>query len=47
MSGSNKEHIIKSYDDELTRLTGEIVRMGELAVTQLESAIDEIGRAHV
>ena len=38
------EHIIKSYDDELTRLTGEIVRMGELAVGQLESAIDVIER---
>ncbi|TCV94806.1 PhoU-like phosphate uptake regulator [Luteibacter rhizovicinus] len=39
-----REHIIKSYDDELTRLTGEIVRMGELAVTQLESAIDVVER---
>jgi phosphate transport system protein len=43
MSGS-KDHIIKSYDDELTRLTGEIVRMGELAVTQLEAAIDVLER---
>ncbi len=42
MSGS--EHIIKSYDSELTRLTGEIVRMGELSVTQLESAIDVMDR---
>jgi phosphate transport system protein len=39
-----REHIIKSYDAELTRLTGEIVRMGELAVTQLEAAIDVIER---
>jgi len=44
MSGSSKEHIIKSYDDELTRLTGEIVRMGELAVSQLEAALDVIDR---
>ena len=44
MSGSSKEHIIKSYDDELTRLTGELVRMGELAVSQLESAIDVVDR---
>ena len=44
MSGSSKEHIIKSYDDELTRLTGEIVRMGELSATQLEAAIDVLGR---
>jgi len=39
-----KEHIIKSYDDELTRLTGELVRMGELAVSQLEAAIDVVER---
>lgn len=38
------EHIIKSYDSELSRLTDELVRMGELAVTQLESAIDVIDR---
>jgi phosphate transport system protein len=44
MSSSSKEHIIKSYDDELTRLTGEIVRMGELSVSQLEAAIDVIDR---
>ena len=44
MSGSSKEHIIKSYDGELTRLTGEIVRMGELSVSQLEAAIDVIER---
>lgn len=42
MSGS--EHIIKSYDSELTRLTGEIVRMGELSVSQLEAAIDVVER---
>ncbi|MDI3261845.1 MAG: phosphate signaling complex protein PhoU [Fulvimonas sp.] len=44
MSGPNKEHIIKSYDEELARLTGEIVRMGELAVGQLEAAIDVVER---
>jgi phosphate transport system protein len=44
MSGSSKEHIIKSYDDELIRLTGELVRMGELAVSQLEAAIDVVDR---
>jgi len=38
------QHIIKSYDDELKRLTGEIVKMGELAVAQLEAAIDVVGR---
>lgn len=44
MSTTGKEHIIKSYDGELTRLTGEIVRMGELSVSQLEAAIDVIDR---
>jgi len=44
MSSTGKDHIIKSYDSELSRLTGEIVRMGELSVNQLESAIDVIGR---
>ena len=41
---SGKDHIIKSYDDELARLTDEIVRMGELAVRQLEAAIDVVER---
>jgi phosphate transport system protein len=40
----NENHIIKSYDSELSRLTGEIVRMGELAVLQLEAAIDVLER---
>ena len=39
-----KDHIIKSYDSELARLTGEIVRMGELAAAQLEAAIDVVER---
>ncbi|MBS0432773.1 MAG: phosphate signaling complex protein PhoU [Proteobacteria bacterium] len=38
------EHIVKSYDEELKRLTGEITRMGELAVAQLESAMDALGK---
>ena len=38
------QHIIKSYDDELKRLTSEIVKMGELAVAQLEAAIDVVQR---
>jgi phosphate transport system protein len=41
---TGKDHIIKSYDGELARLTGEIVRMGELAVAQLEAAIDVVER---
>lgn len=38
------QHIIKSYDEELKRLTGEIVKMGELAVAQIEAAIDVVER---
>jgi len=41
---TSKDHIIKSYDQELARLTGEIVRMGELSATQLEAAIDVVER---
>jgi phosphate transport system protein len=44
MSDTGTEHIIKSYDSELSRLTGEIVRMGELSVLQLEAAIDVLER---
>jgi phosphate transport system protein len=36
------DHIVKSYDDELKRLTGELQRMGELALSQLEAAIDAV-----
>jgi phosphate transport system protein len=41
---TSKDHIIKSYDAELARLTGEITRMGELAVGQLLAAIDVVER---
>ena len=34
------EHIVKSFDSELQRLYGEIVRMGELATSQLDGAVD-------
>ena len=47
MSDTGTEHIIKSYDSELSRLTGEIVRMGELSVMQLEAAIDVLERRDV
>ena len=36
------EHIVKSYDEELRRLTGEIQRMGALALEQLGAAIDAV-----
>jgi len=36
------DHIVKSYDEEQQRLVAEIVRMGEMAVAQLEAAMDVI-----
>lgn len=38
------DHIVKSYDSELKRLDGEILRMGEIAVAQLDAAIDVLQR---
>ncbi|WHZ18686.1 MAG: Phosphate transport system regulatory protein PhoU [Rhodanobacteraceae bacterium] len=38
------DHIVKSFDTELTRLTGEIVAMGELSAAQLDHAIDALGK---
>jgi phosphate transport system protein len=37
-----RDHIVKSYDEELQRLTGEIRRMGEIALDQLDAAIDAV-----
>ncbi len=39
---SPTEHIVKSYGDELNRLTAEIRRMGDLALAQLDAAIDAV-----
>src|SRR6266481_37568 len=38
------EHIIKSYDEELTRLNKMVVEMGGLAESQLAAAIDAVIR---
>src|SRR5581483_35815 len=38
------EHIIKSYDEELSRLSKMIVEMGGLAESQLASALDAVSR---
>ena len=38
------EHIIKSYDEELSRLSKLIVEMGGLAESQLAAALDAVGR---
>lgn len=44
MNTQPHDHIVKSYDAELQRLTGEIARMGELAAAQLDAAIDALGK---
>ena len=36
------DHIVKSFDDELTQLNNAITRMGELSQTQLAGAIDAL-----
>jgi len=41
---STNEHIVKSFDSELQRLYGEIGRMGEIAIAQLDAAIDVLMR---
>src|SRR5699024_12578539 len=38
------EHIVHSYDEERDRLTGEILRMGNMAAAQLEAALDVVER---
>ena len=38
------EHIVKSYDEELTRLGNMIVEMGGLAESQLSAAIDAVAK---
>ena len=44
MNANTSEHIVKSFDAELARLTGEIVRMGEIAVAQFEASMDVLER---
>ncbi|HWG66175.1 MAG TPA: phosphate signaling complex protein PhoU [Rhodanobacteraceae bacterium] len=44
MTTLSHDHIVKSFDTELERLTGEIVAMGELSAVQLEKAIDALGK---
>ena len=38
------EHIVKSYDDEQHRLLNETLRMGEMAASQVEAALDVVQR---
>jgi len=41
---ASHDHIVKSYDAEIKRLTGEITAMGELSATQLDAAMDALGK---
>ena len=38
------DHIVRSFDEERERLVDEILRMGEMAASQLEAAIDVVER---
>jgi phosphate transport system protein len=38
------DHIVKSYDEEQRRLLDETLRMGEMAASQLEAALDVVQR---
>jgi phosphate transport system protein len=37
-------HIVKSVDEEQQRLFGELLRMGDMAASQLQSALEVVGR---
>lgn len=38
------QHIVKSYDDEQRALQGELIRMGLMAASQLEAALEVVDR---
>ena len=44
MQSQPHDHIVKSYDEEQRVLLEEILRMGEMAVSQLEAALDVVER---
>lgn len=44
MNTQPHEHIVKSYDQEQQRLLQELMRMGEMAASQLEAALDVVER---
>ncbi|PNS07681.1 phosphate signaling complex protein PhoU [Solilutibacter silvestris] len=44
MASEHEQHILKSIDAEQQRLEGELLDMGEMAVAQLEAALDVIDR---
>jgi len=41
---NQQDHIVKSFDSELSRLYGEIQQMGDLAMAQLNAAVDVLDR---
>ncbi len=41
---NTQDHIVKSFDSELNRLYGEISQMGDLAIAQLNAAVDVLNR---
>ncbi len=44
MNTQPHDHIVRSHDEERNRVTSEILRMGEMAATQLEAALDVVER---
>src|SRR6476619_1901901 len=44
MPTTTHQHIVRSLDEEQQRLLSEILRMGDMAVSQLEAALDVIDR---
>ena len=44
MPNQPHDHIVRSYDEEHTRLRDEILRMGNMAAAQLEAALDVVER---
>jgi len=44
MHSQPHDHIVKSYDEEQRRLLDETLRMGEMAASQLEAALDVVQR---
>ena len=41
------EHIVKSYEEELTQLAAEVARMGGLAEAQVASCIEAVSKRDV
>ena len=44
MNHQPHDHIVRSHDEEQNRLRGELLRMGAMAVAQLEAALDVVER---